>query len=481
MNSRGLDPVDREAFSREAHDWLDELLSYYWSLDQRPVWQPIPDTVRSVFRQDSPRQGVALEVLKETFFARILPYGVGNLHPGFLGWVHGGGTLVGMLAEMLAAGMNANLGGRDQIPVQVEQQIVQWAREWFGFPQTATGVFATGTSQATLMALWVARVARWGEGLREQGWQGQRARVYAAQGVHGSLAKALDLAGMGRQNLVLIAVDDRFRLDQKALARALQADRDGGYEPLMVVGTAGTVDTGAVDDLEGLAGFCAAQGLWFHVDGALGALACWSPELAPLIRGIEQADSIAFDFHKWGQVPYDAGFLLVRHGDAQRRTFSTSADYLARASRGTAAGSDWPCDFGPDLSRGFRALKTWMTLMAYGTQSLGAAIEQTCRLARWLGERVQEHPELVLMAPVTLNIVCFRYQFAADGDVLNERIAVALQESGLAVLSTTKIRGQLVLRAALVNHRTVQDDLRIMLDGVLCLGRRWSINGEIAP
>lgn len=480
MKSAGLDPVDRLIFARQAHQWLDHLLGYYDSLAEYPVWQPIPEVVRTSFQGRSPLQGLPLEDLEATFFDEILPYGVGNLHPGFMGWVHGGGTLVGMLAEMLAAGMNANLGGRDQIPVRVEQQIAQWAREWFGFPDTATGLFTTGTSQATLMALWVARVARWGVTLREQGWQGQRPRIYAAQGVHGSLAKALDLAGIGRNNLVLVAVDDRFCIDQMALARVLQEDRDAGYEPLMVVGTAGTVDTGAVDDLAGLAAYCAEQGLWFHVDGALGALACWSPELAPLLRGIDQADSIAFDFHKWGQVPYDAGFLLVRDGEQQRRTFATEADYLARATRGTAAGQDWPCDLGPDLSRGFRALKTWMTLKAYGTQRLGQVMADACGLAHWLAERIQESSELILMAPVTLNIVCFCYRFPVTGDVLNERIAIALQESGLAVLSTTKIQGKRVLRAALVNHRTTQADLQIMLDAVVCLGRRWTINGEMA-
>ncbi len=480
MKVMGLDPSDREAFARLAHEWLDRMLDHYGTLAERPVWQPIPDTVRASFASPSPQLGMSLEVLGEMFRDQILPYGVGNLHPGFMGWVHGGGTLVGMLAEMLAAGMNANLGGRDQIPVQVEWQVGQWAREWFGFPEAARGVFTTGTSQATLMALWVARVARWGEILREEGWHGHRPRIYAAQGVHGSLPKALDLAGMGRKNLVRIPVDDRYRLDLLALSQAIEADRAAGYEPLMVVGTAGTVDIGAVDDLEGLATVCADQGLWFHVDGALGALACWSAELAPLIHGIERADSIAFDFHKWGQVPYDAGFLLVRDGAAQRRTFVTEADYLARATRGTAAGSDWPCDFGPDLSRGFRALKTWMTLKAYGTQRLGEAMADTCRLARWLAIQIERCAELLLMAPVTLNIVCFRYDFPVNGDDLNERIAVALQESGLAVLSTTRVQGKRVLRAALVNHRTTQADLQIMLDAVCCLGRRWVNNGGMA-
>ncbi len=471
-----LDPVDWEVFGREAHAMLDRMLAHQRSLREQPVWQPIPDALRQGFREPSPLLGHSLEALAHRFFAEVVPYSVGNAHPGFMGWVHGAGTPVGMMADLLASGLNANLGGRDHVPVEVEKQIVLWAREWFGFPETATGVFTTGTSLATLMAVWVARAARWGESVRMQGWQQQRPRVYASTGVHGSLVKALDLAGMGRSCLVTVATDAAHRMDLTALEEAIEADRRAGYEPFMVVGSAGTVDTGAIDDLAGLAACCAAQRLWFHVDGALGALACWSPILAPLMRGIERADSLAFDFHKWGQVPYDAGFLLVREGEMQRQAFSLPAEYLARATRGTAAGTDWPCDLGPDLSRGFRALKTWMTLQAYGTRRLGETMEQACHLARQLGDSIDQQDVLERMAPVSLNIVCFRYRCAGDieSDLLNERIAVVLQESGLAVVSTTRVKGRRVLRAAVVNHRTQASDLKVLLDGVLWLGQRFS-------
>lgn len=471
-----LDPEDWAMLRGEAHRWLDALLDTHQSWRERPVWQPIPEPVRQHFQETSPLHGEPLAPLGQRFFDEILPYGVGNPHPGFMGWVHGGGTVVGMLAEMLAGGLNANLGGRDHMPAAVEKQVVAWVKEWFGFPATANGVFATGTSQATLMAVWVARVARWGPAIRTQGWTGQRARVYASQGVHGSLSKALDLAGMGSDSLVRLAVDEHFRLNLAALGRAVQIDRAAGYEPFMVVGTAGTVDVGAIDDLTAMADFCARESLWFHVDGALGALACWSPSLFPLMRGIERADSLAFDFHKWGQVPYDAGFLLVRQGDAQRQAFATAADYLTRAQRGAAAGSDWPCDLGPDLSRGFRALKTWLTIKAYGTQRLGQSIERCCALAQLLAQAIDAQEALVLMAPVALNIVCFRFlpPRGVCTDELNERIAVALQESGLALVSTTKLGGHRVLRAALVNHRSDERDVQTLLAAVVQLGRRFS-------
>jgi len=235
------------------------------------------------------------------------------------------------------------------------------------------------------------------------------------------------------------------------------------------VATAGTVDTGAIDPLDRIADLAAEAGLWFHVDGALGALAILAPGLAPRLAGIQRADSIAMDFHKWGQVPYDAGYLLVRDGALQQRTFAAPAAYLGREDRGLAAGSPWPCDFGPDLSRGFRALKTWFTLKVYGTDRLGAAIARTCDLARHLAARVEASPELELMAPVGLNIVCFRLR-GPDG--LNRRVVTALQESGLAAPSTTRLGGRLAIRAAIVNHRTGIADVDRLVAAVLDLGRR---------
>ncbi|NDU87013.1 MAG: cytochrome D ubiquinol oxidase subunit I, partial [Ferrovum sp.] len=385
------------------------------------------------------------------------------------------GTVVGLLAEMMAAGLNANLGGREQIPVEVERQVAGWAREWFGFPETARGVFTTGTSQATLMAIWVARVGALGDSVRTQGLRTQELRAYAATTAHGSVAKAMDLAGLGSDALCLVPVDENYRMDLQALRQAIATDREAGARPFLVVGSAGTVDTGSIDDLEGLGRLCREFSLWFHVDGALGALGCWSSELAPKFSGMDQADSIAFDFHKWGQVPYDAGFLLVRDGDRQRRTFVAPTHYLGHEKRGAAAGEEWPCDFGPDLSRGFRALKTWWTVRHFGTRRLGAMMANTCALAVTLARQIESEPLLELMAPVSLNIVCFRYR-AAPGfvDTLNAHIAMAVQESGIALPSTTILGGRRVLRVALVNHRTTEKDLTALLSAVVHLGQRFS-------
>ena len=471
--NESLDPVDWAAFRAQAHLMLDDMLGYIEKIRERPVWQPIPAEVRARFHSSAPRVGEELAQVHAEFMQDVLPYAQGNVHPGFMGWVNGGGTPVGVVAEMLAAGLNANLGGRDHIPVEVERQVTAWVREIFGFPQGATGLFVTGTSMANLIAVLIARDAALGYDVRASGVAAelQRLTAYTSNAVHGCVPKAMDIAGLGSDALRMIPTDSHFHIDLAALAEAIQRDREAGFTPFLVVGTAGTVNTGAVDDLAGLADLCQREKLWFHVDGAFGALARLAPDIAPKLDGIERADSVAFDFHKWGQAPYDAGFILVRDGEAHKNAFTLPAAYLQRAERGLAAGSPWPSDFGPDLSRGFRALKVWFTLKVYGIDALGASISRCCVLARALEERIAATPELELMAPVELNIVCFRYR-AEDTNRVNDAIVVALQESGIVAPSTTRIAGRTAIRAAIVNHRTSRAEIDALVDGVLALGRK---------
>jgi aromatic-L-amino-acid/L-tryptophan decarboxylase len=383
-----------------------------------------------------------------------------------------------MLAEMLAAGLNANLGGRDHIPIEVERQIVEWTRSMFGFPEGASGIFVTGTSMANLMAVLVARTAALGQSVRQRGVsdEGALLTAYTSTAGHGCISKAMDIAGFGSDALRCIEVDQLHRIDVAALRSRIASDRAAGLKPFFVVGSVGTVDIGAIDDLVALSALCREEGLWFHVDGAYGALGILSPALTPLLAGIERADSIALDFHKWGQVPYDAGFLLVRDGQQHRETFAAPAAYLRRETRGLSAGSPWPCDLGPDLSRGFRALKTWFTLKTYGTEKLGAIITRTCALAGYLEARILAEPRLELLAPVQLNIVCFRYR-AADANQVNGDIVIDIQESGIAVPSTTVLDGQLAIRAAIVNHRTDTCDIDALIAAVLEFGEQRSTSG----
>src|SRR5580700_6674423 len=336
-----LDPADWPAFRTQAHRMLDDILDYTKNIREHPVWQPIPDEVRSRFHGDLPEAPSDLAAVHRDFMRDILPFATGNVHPGFMGWVHGGGTPVGILAEMLAAGLNANLGGRDHMPIEVERQIVRWMRQIFGFPETATGLFVTGTSMANLIGVLVARDSALDFQVRCAGVAERPARLaaYASAAAHNSIAKAMDISGIGSDALRATPVDERHRIDPNALQQAIDADRRWGLTPFLVVGTAGTADTGAIDDLAALAAICHREGLWFHVDGAYGALAILAPDLAPRLKGIACADSLAFDFHKWGQVPYDAGFILVRDGALHRQAFAASAaylrpDYLRKEQRG---------------------------------------------------------------------------------------------------------------------------------------------------
>jgi len=241
------------------------------------------------------------------------------------------------------------------------------------------------------------------------------------------------------------------------------------------VASAGTVNTGAIDDLPAIAAIAEREGLHFHVDGAVGALAALSPDLRGRLAGMERADSIAFDPHKWGHFPYEAGCVLVRDSEAHRRAFAAHADYLARAEGGIAARGERFADRGPQLSRGFRALKIWMGLKAFGADRLGEAMRQNVSQALYLAQRVREHEELELLAPAPLNIVCFRYRGASPGsdlDGLNRSLVIAIQEAGIAVPSATLLGGRYAIRVCINNHRTRRDDLDLFLRETVRLGRK---------
>ncbi|HEY3889772.1 MAG TPA: pyridoxal-dependent decarboxylase, partial [Caulobacteraceae bacterium] len=325
---RGLDPSDWRAFRDQGHRMLDDLFDHLQTLRDQPVWRPIPPAVRQRFHAPPPTAPSPLAEAHASFMRDVLPYAGGNLHPGFMGWVQGAGTPVGMLAEMLAGGLNANLGGRDHMPIEVEREVIGWMRQLFGFPETASGLLVTGASMANFIGVLVARQRALGDAGRRQGAIGAPLTAYASTAAHGCVPRAMEMAGLGSDALRLVAVTAGQRIDVAALRQAIRADRRAGARPFLLIGNAGTVDTGAIDDLDALADLAEAEGLHFHVDGAFGALGVLAPELKPLLKGLDRADSLAFDFHKWGQVPYDAGCILVRDETLHRETFAADAAYL---------------------------------------------------------------------------------------------------------------------------------------------------------
>ncbi|HXQ49452.1 MAG TPA: pyridoxal-dependent decarboxylase [Stellaceae bacterium] len=476
-DERSLDPDDWDEARRIFHAAVDCCIDRLRDIRLDPVWTATPAEVKALLATPAPPKPEPLDQLFETFRRDLLPYGTGNVHPRFFGWVHGAGTVAGALGEMLAGFMNCNVAGRDHVAVYVERQVVQWCKELFGFPESASGLLTTGTSMATIIALAVARDAKSGADLRRAGVASAPRRIvgYASREAHGAIAKAFALLGLGEDALRLVPTDPSFRMSLDELGAMIDADRAAGLAPALVVASAGTVNTGAIDDLAAIAALARAEGLWLHVDAAFGGLAILAPEFRAALLPIRHADSIAFDFHKWPQVPYDAGCVLVKDEAAHRAAFSARRDYLAPDGSALAGGDPWFCEYGPEMSRGFRALKVWFTIKAYGTERLGEIVARNCRQARALGQAVAASPALELLAPVSLNIVCFRH--VAPGlseaalDRLNADIVAALQESGIAAPSTTRIGGRLAIRVCLTNHRTVTADLALLVREAERLGQ----------
>ena len=422
-----LDPTDWSQLRALGHRMLDDLFDDLEDIREQPVWRPMPDDVRASWTDPLPSKGESATNVYESYRTLIAPHGVGNRHPRFFGWVHGGGTAMGMLAEMLAGGLNANCGGRDHAPIACERQVIRWSAEMLGLPLESSGLVLSGTSMANFVAVLVARSAVLGPDVRRAGVGQARLTGYASAGAHLCVARAFDMAGLGADALRLIPCDAANEMSLPHLRARIAADRAAGAWPFLVVGTAGSVDTGAIDDLAGISKICADEGLWFHVDAAYGAIAMLSPTLRSLFAGMERADSVAFDFHKWAQVPYDAGCIVVRDAAAHRAAFVREVAYLRRDTRGLSAGEPWPVDLGPELSRGFRALKVWMTLKTYGADRIGQVAERSCALARRLAAKVDTSPHLERMARVPMNIVCFRY--LPGNDAVQEAIAADLQEA----------------------------------------------------
>jgi aromatic-L-amino-acid decarboxylase len=467
-----LDPADWDAFRHDAHTLLDRLISRLAHAGEGPVWTPMPASVKRQLAEPPPREPRGVHEVSAELCQLILPYGTGNTHPRFWGWVHGSGTAGGMLAEMAAAAINANCGGRDHGAIHVEKCVVDWMAQWFGFPKTSGGLLVTGSSMANLLGIAAAR-NRCVENVRRDGLNGARLTAYVSREGHSCVTKAVELLGLGRDALRRIRADENFAMDLDRLRAEVKQDRADGLQPFCVIATAGTVNTGASDDIAALAEFCRAEDLWLHVDGAFGALTILCPELAPRLAGIERADSLAFDFHKWLHVPYDAGCLLVRDETTLLDTFADRAPYLA-SDAALAGGDIWPCDLGLELSRGFRALKVWFTIQEHGTRALGDAITRNCAQAQSLAAQIENRPMLRLMAPVSLQIVCCRYEPPAMDetatDALNAALVATLQRRGIAAPSTCRIGGRLCIRVNITNHRTNDADLIILVQAIDAIG-----------
>ncbi|MBZ5505196.1 MAG: amino acid decarboxylase [Acidobacteriia bacterium] len=460
----------------------DDILDYLSTLRSRPAWQPMPEGVRARLQTEPvPFVGQGEQAAYRAFVEDVLPYPNGNIHPRFFGWVQGNGTPLGMMADMLGAAINPHMAGFNQAPALVEAQVIRWFTQLMGFPESASGVLALGGSMANVLGLAIARNAHAGFDIRAEGLLQSKSRlmVYTSTETHRWIVKGMEFLGLGRNSLRRIPVQPDFQVDIKLLREAIRQDRRDGHLPICVVGNAGTVNTAATDNLQELAALCREEKLWFHVDGAFGALARLSDRLRPIVAGIEEADSMAFDFHKWMYQPFDVACLLVRDRKIHEASFSNPASYLASMSRGVIAGGLPFAELSMDLTRNFRALKVWMGMKAHGVDMFAKLIEQNVDQAQRLAQCVREHPELELLAPAPLNIVCFRFAPAGVEEdqlnSLNEEILLQLQESGIAVPSSTVIQGRFAIRCAIVNHRSRWEDFEILIAAVVRLGNELLI------
>ncbi len=478
MDGPSLDPQNWDDMRTLAHSMVDDMLDYLQQVGERPVWTPPPSESIDHIRGSVPEGASSPEAVYSKFKQHILPYTKGNISPRHFSWVEGNGTVMGMMADMLAAGMNPNVTIGDHMAMYVDQAVVDWCRQIMGMPATTSGMLVSGGSLANITALTVARNNLLNGSIRTRGLvqSGTQLVVYCSTETHNCVNKAVEVLGIGSEFLRQIPVDSDFRIDTMALREQIAADRISGLYPFCVIGNAGTVNTGAIDPLDELLRIARDEDMWFHVDGAFGSVAKLTDEFAPALKAIEEADSLAFDLHKWFYVNYEVGCVLIRDRDVHRNAFKLNANYLLSHDRGLAAGPETLSNYGLELSRGFKALKVWMSLKEHGVDRYKDVVTRNIRQARYLGEMVSNDSDFELMTPVTLNIVCFRYRFDS-GDVdtenrLNRELLMRLHESGVATPSYTILDGKYCIRVNITNHRTKKADLDMMVEWLRAEGER---------
>ena len=479
-----LDPEDWADAQAVAHRAVDDAIAYLRDIRDRPVWQDMPGEVRRRFDTPLSRSPTPLSEVYGEIVETLMPYPMGNIHPRFWAWYMGSSNFTGALGDFLAAVQGSNLGGGNHAAALMDEQVIDWCKEMVGFPASASGTLVSGGSMANTIALIVARNVKAGIDVREHGVAAieKPLQFYASDQIHNCHRKALEAMGLGNRALQRIPTDDDLRLDLDALRVAIARDRDAGFQPACVIGNAGTVNTGAIDDLQALADLAVQENLWFHIDGCIGALLAIAPNNAHRVRGLDRANSVALDPHKWLHAPFEVGCVLVRDAAAHRESFAVAQEYLEKAPRGLASG-EWLYEYSLQTSRGFRALKVWMALKEHGVEKFGRLIDQNIAQARYLDGLIGSETLLESVAQTTINIVCFRYRPPGLDEPalrrLNVEIMLRLQEDGVAAISDTTVHGKHCLRVAINNHRTRRSDLDLLVREIVRLGREIAIEMRV--
>ncbi|PYL04161.1 MAG: pyridoxal-dependent decarboxylase [Verrucomicrobia bacterium] len=478
---------------------VELMAKYLGTLRDRRLY---PDTssreIREQLDASLPEKATDFEQLLEVIRKPLLEFSRHNGHPRMFGYVQAPGTAIAAIADLLASTLNANLTAWRSAPaaVEIERLTIDWIKQIIGFDPNAAGLFVSGGSMANMAALVAARRAKAPAEISNEGAQSfsRALRVYASQEVHHSIAKAAAFLGIGRDNVRMIGIDERYKINLDALVAAIEEDRAAGHLPICVVANAGTVATGAVDPLARISEIAQRFNLWLHIDAAYGGFAALAPTARPLFTSIAQADSVALDPHKWLYLPVDCGCILYRDPEAARAAFAHEAEYTrVIGQEADEAFAFW--DYGPELSRRFRALKVWMLLKGVGLRALGDAIEKDLACARHFEKLIKESDDFEMLAPVELSIFCFRHlparwknaptaassaereKVETELDTHNERLLLALQHDGSSYLSNARLRRRFALRGCVMNYRTTLHDMKILLDDLRRVAADLQVSG----
>jgi glutamate/tyrosine decarboxylase-like PLP-dependent enzyme len=484
--------MDAPTFRTIGHRLVDQVADFLESLPRRPVTRDrLPSAIREAFDLNGPlpESGTDPAALVDETARLLFDHSLFNGHPRFYGYITAPPAPIGVLGDFLAAAVNQNVGAWVLSPAatEIESQTVRWIAELMGYASDCGGLLVSGGNMANVVCFMAARAAKAGWNVREHGvaGAGRRLRVYGSVETHTWIQKAADLGGLGTASIRWIPTDARLRMDVDALRRQIEADAAAGDVPCLVVGTAGSVSTGAVDPLPAIAAVCRDHGVWFHVDGAYGGFAAALPDASEELRGLRAADSVAVDPHKWLYAPLEAGCALVRDREALRAAFAYHPPYYHFDEQATNY-----VDYGPQNSRGFRALKVWLALKQAGAAGYRQMIADDIRLSRVMADAVDRHPELQL-ATQELSITTFRYVprdlRAGVGtpviehhlDALNRELLDRLQRSGEAFVSNAVVDGRYLLRACIVNFHTARADVEAVPEIAARIGR--IVDAELRP
>ncbi|MDH3322475.1 MAG: pyridoxal-dependent decarboxylase, partial [Flavobacteriaceae bacterium] len=402
-HEESLDPKNWNNTRTLAHQMVDDAIDYLATVKERPVWQQMPDEVITSFQTPLPKEPTDLEKVYQKFTENGYPYPMGNIHPRFWMWYMGSSNFTGAMGDFMAAIIGSNLGGGNHAAARIDDQVVDWCRQMVGFPESASGTLVSGGSMANIISLTVARDVKAGFDVRKKGLAAmtENLRFYSSDQVHGCHEKALDILGLGSDALQKIKSDKHFEIDIDLLKQTIQKDKKSGFKPACIIANAGTVNTGAIDDLSAIAKICKEEDLWFHVDGCIGALIAIAPKNKHLVKGMHMADSVALDPHKWLHAPFEVGCAIIKNQQDHFNAFTTSAEYLEGTKRGIPA-AKWLHNYSMQISRGFRALKVWLSIQEHGILKFGRLIDQNIEQALYLTELIHKNEHLKLVAPTKI-------------------------------------------------------------------------------